>query len=337
MEYFISLDTTVQVAVIGLCGSILVAIITGIFGLIKKDSSSKSDSNSTTVNQISSGNSNHLLEFKATTENGKIIGENTKINQNSEPGSHGNTFIAEQYNGLSVDDAMHMAFSMFREYCPQLREELVLDLQKMLEDRLKSMPPEDIVQPSARIVVPTLQNASITEDIEVRRLYAQLLANSMNKTMKFGVHPAFVEIINQLCSDEAKLLRYLSTHTTVPTVTLRCENEKSEGIDVIKNFSNVGELAGCENPFGISEYFDNLIRLGLIKSPVLSSLTNESLYEPLKTHQYILSKIDSIARETPPFNKPILNEGCMTMTDFGISFCNVCVLSTEKVAIFSKP
>ena len=37
MAWFSSLDATVQVAVITICGSVSVAIITGIFGLIKKD------------------------------------------------------------------------------------------------------------------------------------------------------------------------------------------------------------------------------------------------------------------------------------------------------------
>ena len=35
MAWFSSLDATVQVAVITICGSVSVAIITGIFGLIK--------------------------------------------------------------------------------------------------------------------------------------------------------------------------------------------------------------------------------------------------------------------------------------------------------------
>ena len=154
-----------------------------------------------------------------------------EINQNAGLGSHGNTFIAEQYNGLSVADATHMAFSMFREYYPQLREELLSDLRKMLEEKLKNIPSENIVPPSPRIAVPTLQNASITEDIEIRELYAQLLANSMNETMKDGIHPGFVEIIKQLCSDEARILKYMSAHTIIPTIILRYEDESGAVFD----------------------------------------------------------------------------------------------------------
>ena len=261
-----------------------------------------------------------------------------EINQNAGLGSHGNTFIAEQYNGLSVADATHMAFSMFREYYPQLREELLSDLRKMLEEKLKNVPPENIVPPSPRIAVPTLQNASITEDIEIRELYAQLLANSMNETMKDGIHPAFVEIINQLSSDEAKILLYLSTHPIIPIITLRCVNENGMGFDVVKNFSNVGELSKCEHSLDVNKYFDNLIRLGLLgKGPSLSSLNGKDLYTPLKEHQSIVPLIETITRQAPPFNKPRLEESYMSITDFGKSFCEICLCTTETITLGFTP
>ena len=265
------------------------------------------------------------------------MNDKTEINQNAGLGSHGNTFIAEQYIGLSVADATHMALSMFREYYPQLREELLSDLRKMLEEKLKNIPSENIVPPSPRIAVPTLQNASITEDIEIRELYAQLLANSMNETMKDGIHPAFVEIIKQLSPDEAKILRYMSSNTIIPTITLRCVNENEEGYDVVKNFSNVGELAKCEYPFEVGKYFDNLIRLGLLKNDMLASLINKALYEPLKKHQHLESQIKTIEHQAPPLNKPEFKESYISMTDFGTSFCEICLRTTETITIGSIP
>lgn len=266
------------------------------------------------------------------------MNEKTEINQTAGLGSHGNTFIAEQHNGLSVEDATHMAISMLREYYPQLREELLSDLHKMLEEKLKNVPSENIVPPSPRIAVPTLQNASITEETEIRELYAQLLANSMNETMKAGVHPAFVEIINQLSSDEAKLLLYLSKHPIVPIITLRCVNEHGVGFDVVKNFSNVGELSECEQSLDVNKYFDNLIRLGLlIKGPALSSLNGKDLYIPLKEHQFIVSLMGTITRQAPPFNKPRLEESYMSITDFGKSFCEICLRTTEKITLGFTP
>ena len=212
------------------------------------------------------------------------------------------------------------------------REYNIEKTKKLLEEKLKNVPPELIQPPEAHIAVPALQYISYCMDNEeLRDMYANLLANSMNEVVKNGVHPGFVEIIKQLCPDEAKILRYFSTHTVIPTITLRYENEKGEGVNVVQNFSNVGELAQCENPFEVNKYFNNLIRLGLLESSqVLSSLTDKNLYEPLKNHRYIQVRTDESVLQKSRFKKANFNEGYISLTDYGKSFCNIC-LNTAKV------
>ena len=213
------------------------------------------------------------------------------------------------------------------------REYNIEETKKLLEEKLKNVSPELIQSPEAYIAVPALQYISYCMDNEeLRNMYANLLANSMNKVVKNGVHPGFVEIIKQLCPDEAKILRYFSTHIVIPTITLRYENEKAEGRDVVKNFSDVGELAQCENPFEINKYFNNLIRLGLLESsPVLSSLVDKKLYEPLKNHRYILERTDESVLQKSEYKKVKFQESYISLTDYGKSFCSVC-LSTTKAA-----
>lgn len=68
MAWFSSLDSSAQVALIA---PIVVAIITGIFGLIKKVLSGKHKSNSTTINQTSSGSNNTFIGIQNNHEGGK--------------------------------------------------------------------------------------------------------------------------------------------------------------------------------------------------------------------------------------------------------------------------
>lgn len=173
---------------------------------------------------------------------------------------------------------------------------------------------------------------------ELRNMYANLLANSMNEVVKNGVHPGFVEIIKQLCPDEAKILRYFSIHTVVPTVTLRYENENGEGLNVVKNFSNVGELAKCESPFEINKYFNNLIRLGLLESSqALSSLVDKKLYEPLKNHQYIQTMTVKSVLQESAYKKVNFEESYISLTDYGKSFCSICLSTTTVVTEKDNP
>lgn len=212
------------------------------------------------------------------------------------------------------------------------REYNISETQRLLEEKLKNISPDQIEAPEAYIAVPALQNISYCMDnAELRDMYATLLANSMNKVVKNGVHPGFVEIIKQLSPDEAKILRFFSSCAIVPTITLRCVNEEREGYDIVRNFSNVGELTKCEYPFETGKYFDNLVRLGLLKNATLASLTNKALYEPLKNHQYIESQIKTIEHQTPPFNKPKFEESYISITDFGKSFCEICLCTIKQL------
>lgn len=251
--------------------------------------------------------------------------------QNAQIGSHDNNLIGQQINnyGIQTEDAaviaIDAAFKLFHQYFPQLQKEALDEVHRMLEDKLNNIPIENVVQPSPRIVVPALQNASITEETELRDLYANLLAASMNKVVKDGVHPAYVEIINQLSPDEARLLQYMSIFQTIPTISLRAEDKDESGITIVDCFSNIGEIMKCENPYEIGKYFDNLERLGLIRrSDGLSSLSDKSKYEPLKTHTFIEEKEQSI-RGNSDRNIPRIIEGFAEVTSFGRAFCSTCV------------
>lgn len=235
-----------------------------------------------------------------------------------------------------VPRAIKAALAPLEQWILQ-REYNVAETKKLLEEKLKSVPPELIEPPDAHIAVPAMQYISYCMDNnKLRDMYANLLANSMISVVKNGVHPGFVEIIKQLSPDEAKILKYLSTENTIPTVTLRYEEEDGSGIDIIKNFSNVGEVTGCEKPFEVNKYFDNLIRLGLLENGLaLASLTDKKLYEPLKNHQYFLPLTDTTAVQKAGYFKAKFHESYMQITDYGKAFCGIC-LGTVKISVTTQ-
>ncbi len=215
------------------------------------------------------------------------------------------------------------------------REYNVEETKKLLEKKLENVPPELIEEPEPHIAVPAIQYISYCMDnAELRDMYANLLANSMNKVVKNGVHPGFVEIIKQLSPDEAKIMKYFSHTDTIPIIDLKRENEKGEGIAVIKNFSSIGKDAGCEDVIGIGKSFDNLIRLGLIKrADAFRSLVQKDRYTPLKEHPFIKTNADRIKNGPEPYNVPNYTESYLFLTDFGKSFCNICIDTIKVITI----
>jgi len=205
--------------------------------------------------------------------------------------------------------------------------------KKLLEEKLENTPHELIQPPEPHIAVPAIQYLEYCMDNEeLREMYANLLASSMNAVVKNGVHPAFVEIIKQLSPDEAKILKYFKIHQLVPCITLRETKENGAGVDVIRNFSDVGERMECENPLDICQYFDNLMRLGLLESPgELSSLTNKARYEPLKNHRQIKNTVAKIEARTDEYNHARFEESFIRLTAFGEKFCEICLSTTNFV------
>lgn len=206
------------------------------------------------------------------------------------------------------------------------REYNLAETKKLLQQKLENIPPEQIEVPEAHIAIPTLQYISYCMDnYELRNMYANLLASSMNKAVKNGVHPSFGEIIKQLCPDEAKIMKLFYKNVSIPTISLIRKNDKGIYRKVIECFSIVGFEAGCEHPMDTINYFNNLIRLGLIeKGEPGEGYNDKSVYDTLINHSFIKEQIDEIISETE-FNIPDYDMGYIKLTPFGNSFCKICL------------
>ena len=210
------------------------------------------------------------------------------------------------------------------------REYQIKETAKLLEGRLKDVPPEQIETPEPHIAIPALQYISYCMDNqELREMYANLLASSMNKVVKNGVHPGYVEIIKQLCPDEAKILRHIAKEEKIPTISVYYRKSSGGNIRVVKDFSDVGYLTGCENPKDICKYLSNLLRLGLIEIPASSPsvhypLEDEKLYVLLEQNPCVMSFISGTDIEGVKVTSEVIRNHA-TITDYGKGFCAICL------------
>lgn len=213
------------------------------------------------------------------------------------------------------------------------REYNVAETKKLLEEKLQSTPPDLIQPPEPYIAVPALQYISYCMDNkELRDMYANLLANSMNSVVKNGVHPGFVEIIKQLSPDEAKILKYLQRHKKIPIISLLLFFKSGGHHTFIKDFTNVPQLVGCEKPFDCENYIDNMVRLGLIRRSECEVLFVKSQYEAVKECDYITEKVKVINRDghiNPDYDHWEFMDGFVALTSFGQNFCNICLSHTK--------
>ena len=195
-------------------------------------------------------------------------------------------------------------------------EYAIRETEMLLAEKLKHIPEDKIVEPEPYVAVPALQQLSYSLDSEeLRELYANLLASSMNIDKKGEVHPAFVDIIKQLAPDEAKLLKYFSSQEVIPAIEIQLKSESGKGYTVLDKLDlhiPGGVLDVYDN---YQVYVENLCRLQLIEMPQGIHYTDERLYTALENKVVYVG----IPKERIQFGRKIIR-----LTQFGAKFTEIC-------------
>lgn len=199
----------------------------------------------------------------------------------------------------------------------------IKETEKLLEKKLANIAEDKITEPEAYVAVPAIQQLSYSLDSkDLREMYANLLASSMNIDTKANVHPAFVEIIKQLCPDEAKLLKFLSKNPQQPLIDVRLNLPNQKGYRIIlNNFSTISEGI-CDYPNGIRSYLENLDRLKLIDIIDGKKITDDAVYKPLEEHPEIKRITSSPVAEGHSY---AMYRHLFALTSFASDFIKVCL------------
>lgn len=202
-------------------------------------------------------------------------------------------------------------------------EYAIKETEKLLEKKLENISPEKIVEPEPYVAIPAIQQLSYSLDSEeLREMYANLLASSMNKDTKTNVHPSYVDIIKQLCPDEAKLLKFLSNKESQPLIDIHFNRPNNSGFEsVLRNFTSIAESV-CENQNEIYSYLDNLERLKLIKIYDDIKFMDDAVYKPLEEHPKIKRIMNQPVKDGASYE---ICRHLFELTAFAKNFIKVCL------------
>jgi hypothetical protein len=163
-------------------------------------------------------------------------------------------------NALLPIAAINFGFTKAREY-------FSTRFATEFTEKLKDVPEDQIIEPKASIAGPALQGLAFShEEADLKNLYLSLLASAMDARVSSEVHPAFVEIIRQLCAEEAELLRdILKTPGNIAIVDLHAR--LSSGFVTVYRHLLPEKDPQTKQPREnrrIPSFVDNWIRLGLM-------------------------------------------------------------------------
>ena len=192
-------------------------------------------------------------------------------------------------------------------------------LTARLAQKLNHVSISKIVSPFPQIAGPSLEALRfIAHDDTLRELFANLLATSMDSSIMHLAHPSYVEILKNLCTDEAIILKLFIVEDMFPTIDLIGKSQNSEGGYVYySNFTVFHRDINISRIDLIPSYIDNLCRLGLIELSKSIIVDDTEEYEDLIGDNYL-----------EPFKAQIIEAGlqigmthsAVVVTTFGRQF-----------------
>jgi Abortive infection alpha len=212
----------------------------------------------------------------------------------------------------------------------------VPNLLRELGERRRAIPERRRLAPNPMLAAQVL-SGYLRADETLRERYLNLLAASMDSATARSVHPAFLAVLRQITPDEARIFSLFDADGPYPVLTVQAR-QKFGGFThaELRNFSLLGEQAGCDFPDRAPMYLDNLIRLGLIEIRAARLSEDARMFKAVEQHPRVTEAIARIEARRPsqlgPSDDPIvpdIQHKYLFVTAFGRQFYDACEYRPE--------
>lgn len=199
-------------------------------------------------------------------------------------------------------------------------------LENKVAEKLKKVPEERISTPPPNIAGPAIEALKFTgHDETLQDLFANLIANALDSKTVLEAHPAFVDIIKNISSDEGLILKLFASNQQFPMIDVKLNTKKNGGFNILRrNVSEIGNLANCKHPQLTTNYLDNLCRLGLLEIPSGRMINDPKVYEKL-TNDPNIEQIKKQFENNEDFSVGF-DQKYIEVTGMGRQFINACVV-----------
>lgn len=146
---------------------------------------------------------------------------------------------------------------------------------------------------------------------------ARLLSRSADVGRDEFVHPAFASILEQLSTDEARILRLLATDGPQGVIDIYDRQYlPPKRRRVARNLSMLGREAGCRIQRRTPVYVQNLQRLGIAEVSD-EPIRNLKRYEVIEAQSHVEHARTRAQRPRSVYKR-------IQLTDLGVEFCELC-------------
>ncbi len=208
-----------------------------------------------------------------------------------------------------------------------LNEKFKLNFARRLneyKEKLEQIPEEKQCEVHPQIGTPIIEKLSYTTNEEIADLFTTLLANASNVDMVNTAHPSFVNMIERISPDEAKLLKYLRREDDIPYCTFNGDAKNGNGYKKLADHVTLlDKQVELQIPNNLNAYLSNFISLGILVDMSGQYKVDKTMYNAIR-EKYKLKQMESIYMPNV-FKSISVDESFYRITDFGKLFIKACV------------
>ncbi len=218
----------------------------------------------------------------------------------------------------------------------------IKEIDKKLEEKYNKIPDENKTEPRTNILGPAVDILKYNlEDAQqyIQEMFINIISNDLDKSKQSKVLPAYIEIIKQLNSNDAKFLKMLKDSNLIhdlPIIQLELQFRFNEEFRYISGYVICLSDTGCKLTDSINQsiimpqfieisqiVLDNLLRLQIVNIPVGECLAIEDVYEKTFKAYRALPKFNQYSNND---NAYVTYQKCkIEFTDFGKNFIDICL------------
>ena len=213
-----------------------------------------------------------------------------------------------------------------------LNEKFKINFEKRLneyKEKLENVPEEDICDVNPQVGTPIIDKLSYTTNEEIADLFTSLLTKASSRKTVNLAHPSFVQLIERLSVDEARIIKHLLNKDIIPCISFRAYMTEGKGfIEILKNGTSLHKDVDLLFPQNLNTYLDNLTSMGVLDISHQLHKSDEKIYEPLyKLHNY--EAVNESYKKIKTFERVDKKKSYYQITNFGKTFIRAC--SFEKI------
>lgn len=154
---------------------------------------------------------------------------------------------------------------------------------KEYAQKLEEIPEEKRCEVNPQIGVPIIEKLGYTTSDEIADLFTNLLTKASSVDTVNLAHPSFVQLIERLSVDEARIIKYLVGEEYVLSISVRfvIDDDKGSFIDYKRNKTLIPDMVNLDFPDNENVYLDNLVSMGILDISHGNHKSDEELYKPL--------------------------------------------------------